>query len=235
VPPAAADSDPKALELADRQVEALGGKAAWDAVHFVRFRFAGSRTHHWDKWTGRHRVEFTTRANEHWVVLQNLNTRQGRAWKDGQELAGEAAAKAVEDGYATWINDTYWLFMPFKWRDPGVTLAYDGEETVNGVTYDKVKLSFDNVGLTPGDQYWAYLNRETGVMDRWAYVLQSFEAGRAPAAWDWKGWQRYGGISLAPERVSVENGRELRLDRIAIDEPIADSVFESGEALPEAQ
>jgi hypothetical protein len=222
-----APPDPKALALADRLLESLGGRAAWDAVRFVRFRFAGFRDHHWDKWTGRHRVEYTNREGERWVVLQDLDTKQGRAWKNDREVTGEEAAKAVQGGYAAWINDTYWLFMPYKWRDPGVRLAYDGEEEIGGVTYDKVKLTFDSVGLTPGDTYWGYLNRETGLMDRWAYVLESYEPGRAATAWDWKGWQRYGGILLAGGRTNVENGRELPLAAIAIDEPIPDAVFES--------
>ena len=229
-----AASDPKALALADKLVETLGGKAAWDGLHFVRFRFAGFRDHHWDKWTGRHRVEYTNRQGEHWVVIQDLDTRQGRAWKGGQEVTGEEAAKALEAGHAAWINDTYWLLMPFKWRDPGVKLAYDGEETIGGVTYDKVKLTFDHVGLTPGDTYWAYLNRDTGLMDRWAYVLQDYEPGRAPTVWEWKGWQRYGPLLLAGGRTNVENGRELPLEAIAVDEPIPDAVFESPAPVPAA-
>jgi hypothetical protein len=105
---------------------------------------------------------------------------------------------------------------------------------IDGATYDKVKLTFDHVGLTPGDTYWAYVNRQTGLLDRWAYVLESFEAGRPPTVWKWEGWQRYGGLLLSGDRSSLADGRKLVLDRIAIDEPIADSVFESGEPLPEA-
>ncbi len=57
-------------------------------------------------------------------------------------------------------------------------LAYDGEETIDGVVYDKLKLTFGKVGLTPGDTYWAYINRQTKLMDRWAYFLEDHAADK---------------------------------------------------------
>ncbi|HEX9189063.1 MAG TPA: hypothetical protein VGB87_18435, partial [Vicinamibacteria bacterium] len=58
-------SDPKAVAVADRVMQALGGEAAWKATRYLRFDFAvdrGGKTvmrraHWWDKWTGRYRVE----------------------------------------------------------------------------------------------------------------------------------------------------------------------------------
>jgi len=57
-------------------------------------------------------------------------------------------------------------------RDPGVNLDYDGEKKIDRQTYDVLKLTFENVGLTPGDTYWAYVNRETHLIDRWEYILE---------------------------------------------------------------
>lgn len=231
-PQAAADE--KADALAAQTLEAMGGQQAFDNTRFLRFRFAGFRNHHWDKWTGRHRVEFTNRKGEHFVILENVNTKAGRAWRDGVELTGEEAKKAVEAAYGTWINDTYWLLMPYKLRDPGVTLTWDGEESIDGVAYDKLHLKFAGVGLTPGDQYWAYINRQTKLMDRWAYILQDYEAGRPATAWKWGAWQRYGEIMLSSERTMVaDEPRQLPLDQIAVDPTLPDAIFESGEALPE--
>ncbi len=227
-------ADDKANQIADQLMQALGGKQAWDATHFLTFRFAGFRNHHWDKWTGRHRLEFINRVGEHWIVLQNLNTRQGRAFKNGVELSGEEAHKAVEAAYGTWINDTYWLLAPYKLRDRGVNLEYAGSETIDGVAYDKLHLSFDNVGLTPGDQYWVYVNPETHLVDRWAYRLQGTPADKEPTAWLWQGWQRYGNIMLAGGRRSPQGDRELPLDMIAVSETMADSIFNDPTPLVEA-
>lgn len=227
--PAAADA--KAEEIAAKTLAAMGGQKAWDEVHFIRFTFAVNRHHHWDKWTGRHRVEFIDRKGDHYLVLENINTRAGRAWKNGVELSGEEGAQTVQRGYETWINDTYWLIMPYKLRDPGVILTYAGEETVDGVLYDKLHLAFENVGVTPKDQYWAYINRETGLMDRWAYILESYEPGQEATHWQWKGWQRYGKVLLAPERIEVKAGRKLPLDDIAVLDTLPDTIFTSSEAL----
>jgi hypothetical protein len=131
----------------------------------------------------------------------------------------------LDNAYGAWINDTYWLLMPYKLNDPGVTLGYDGEETIDGTTYDRVTLSFDNVGLTPKDRYWAYINRDTHLMDRWAYILKG---GEGPAtAWQWKGWTRHGGVMLAPERVALEGGNKLILGNLAVSESMPDAVFTS--------
>ncbi len=137
----------------------------------------------------------------------------------------------MKNAYAAWINDTYWLLAPYKLRDPGVTLAHAGQETVDGVAYDKLHLSFEGVGLTPGDQYWMYVHPETGLVDRWAYVLEGQEP--PPTAWEWQGWERYGpGIMLADQRVQPEGGRELPLAPISVPDELPDPVFESPDWKP---
>lgn len=222
--------DERAVELADRLMDALGGRQAWDATRLIRFRFADFRTHWWDKAEGLHRLEYTSREEgDAYVVLQNLDSREGRAFKNGTALAGDELAKALEGAYAAWINDTYWLVMPYKLQDPGVTLTYAGREEVGGASYEKVQLSFDGVGLTPGDRYWVYLNPETGLVDRWAYVLESFEEGREPTVWEWTDWKRYGDILLASGRAQVGSDRRLPLSGIAVFDQAPDGLFTSPE------
>ena len=132
----------------------------------------------------------------------------------------------LESAYAMWINDTYWLIMPYKLQDPGVTLTYAGEETVGGTTYDKVMLSFEGVGLTPGDRYWAWINRDTGLMDRWAYHLESMEPDAEPVAWEWLGWKRYGDVMLAPTRKQVGGEeRQVSLGPIEAPRTVPDATF----------
>jgi hypothetical protein len=228
--PAAAhprEAPPTPEAVAQEVMEALGGKEAWDATRFIRFTFAGRRTHWWDKHTGRHRIEGQTQDGKKFVVLENINTKEGQAWLDGQKVEGDEAKELLERAYAAWINDTYWLLMPYKLQDPGVKLSYVGEETIDGKTYDKLLLTFGNVGLTPGDRYWAYINQDTHLMDRWAYVLESMEPGSEPTAWRWEGWQKYGNIMLAPNRVQVGGDRTLELGDIAVPETLPDSVFTS--------
>ena len=234
IPAAQAAADDKAQELAQRSVEAMGGSEAWDAVRFVRFSFAGFRTHHWDKHEGRHRLEGKTREGDAYVVLLDLDTKDGHAWLNGEKLEGEAAAKWLENSWSAWINDTYWLVMPFKLFDPGVSLTYEGKETIDGKDHEKVRLTFDSVGLTPGDTYWVFFDPKTGLVARWAYVLEDWEEGREATVWTWGGWHSYGGVLLATERKMVGGDRELPMKDLAVFDSLPDSVFTSPEPVADA-
>ena len=224
---ALAETDARAVALAETLLDALGGRQALDATHYVRFNFFGFRTHHWDRYTGAHRLEGQTRDGQRYVVLHNIHTREGQAWLDGEKLQGTDAAEWLERAYGAWINDTYWLLMPYKLLDPGVNLVYDGEESIDGVAYDKLKLTFGDVGLTPGDTYWAYLNRKTGLMDQWAYHLQDWEAEREPTVWTWSEWQPYGGIMLSSKRHNAADDRTAELKDIAVFDDLPPTVFTS--------
>ena len=221
--------DPKAVEIAHQVIEAMGGQAAWDATRYIRFSFYGARTHHWDRYTGRHRLEGKTEKGDAYVVVHNVNTREGSAYMNGEMLEGEEKAEWLKNAYGAYINDTYWLVMPYKLLDPGVNLAYAGQETLDRTTYDKLELTFESVGLTPGDTYWAYVNQETGVMERWAYQLQDWEEGREPTQWKWTDWARHGQIQLSPRRIKIgdDEDNELPLSDIAVFDQLPDSVFDS--------
>jgi len=227
-----AQDAPSAQSVAERVQKALGGKEAWDNAHFIHFTYAGRRSHWWDKWSGRHRVEGQTKEGQKYVVLENISTKEGTAWLDGKKAEGDKAKELLEGAYGAWVNDTYWLLMPYKLQDPGVNLTYDGEETIDGKTYDKLALSFGNVGLTPGDRYWAYINRDTGLMDRWAFILEDMPKEGPPSVWDWGGWQKYGNLMLAPHRTQITGGdHKLEFTDIAVSDKMPDSVFTSPEAV----
>ena len=230
--------------LADRVEAALGGREAWEETRFLSFGFAGRRMHWWDRYTGRHRLEGTNREGQRYLVLHDVDDRgaAGSAWLDGKAAEGATLAELLENAYAAWVNDTYWLLAPYKLRDPGVTLSHAGMETVDGVEYEKLGLTFEGVGLTPGDRYWMYVHPETGLVDRWSYVLEgpaNADGAPPPTMWEWRGWQETAtGILLAPERVQVggedrpSGGRELSLAPVATPAELPDAAFESPEWTP---
>ncbi|MEM7582283.1 MAG: hypothetical protein AAF560_02795 [Acidobacteriota bacterium] len=221
--------DPKAVGIAQNVLAKMGGEEAWQGTRYLRFNFFGFRTHHWDRYDGRHRFEGKSRDGDSYLVLHNINTRQGDVWINGEAIDGEAKSQWLERAYGAWINDTYWLIMPYKLLDPGVNLAYDGEETIEGTTFDKLRLTFNSVGMTPGDTYWAYINRDSGLMERWAYHLESWEDDREPTAWQWLDWQSYGNIMLSSRRVKTDDGNERPLADIAVFNSLPNSVFESSD------
>ena len=230
--PAPPASNPRAIEIAGKTLQALGGEAAWNNTHYLRFTFAvdregktvASRTHVWDKWTGNYRLEGTDKEGKPFVVLMNLNSKQGKAQKEGKPAEGEDLKKLLESAYGAWVNDTYWLLMPYKMRDPGVILSYAGEEKgASGAMYDKVKLTFDNVGLTPRDSYWVWVNRDTGMVDRWDFVLKG--ESKPPASFTWDGWKKYGNVMLAPERKNTKDGTRIYFPLLEVPASLPEQTF----------
>ncbi len=244
--PAAFDpkhSDPRAVALADQVLEALGGHKAWEGTHYIRFAFAvekngtikARRTHLWDRWAGRLRYESVDGKGKPFIVLLDLNSRQGTAFRGDRALETAAARPLLAEAYEAFINDTYWLLMPYKMKDPGVRLQDAGTVAIGGETYDRVLLTFDNVGLTPKDRYWAHINRRTHLMDRWSYVLQDDPPNSGPTVWDWKGWVRHGSILLAPEKVLVGAGDRVRILHpvLEVADSVPDSYFTRPDPLPD--
>jgi hypothetical protein len=235
VGPAAAGPtrDPKAEAVARAMVKAMGGKDAWKAAHFVRFDFkvkAGVKmeednAHLWDRKDGRYRIErMPNKDGQREVVLFSIaqyeRDKQGSAYLDGRKLEAEAARKSLEDGYASYINDMWWLAMPWKWFDPGVDLKYQGTKACGRDTCDVVELTFDHVGLTPGDKYHAFVSRKSHLMTHWDYILQSGEKG----AWDWQ-YGDHHGVKLASNHPSADHKMSINMGDVRVLDAVEDAFF----------
>jgi hypothetical protein len=237
--PASAASDPGAVAIAERVLETLGGRDAWRATRYLRFDWAVERggkpvvrrAHFWDKWTGDYRLEAATREGEPYVVVMNVRSRAGRAWSGGGELEGEALAKRLEDAFGAWTNDTYWLLAPFKLLDPGVTLKLAGEESKDGETWDRLELGFEDVGLTPKDRYWVWVDRDSGLVDRWDYVLAGGDD--PPTSWTWEGWAQHGRIQLPDDHRSIGGDARIHFPVLSVPGDMPEAWKTSGERLSE--
>ena len=193
-------SDPKAVAIADQVMKSLGGQKRWDDLVGLRWTFGASvgdtvrssRRHAWNKRTGWHRVEGKTRAGQTFCFIHQIDTGKGMAWMDGVAIEGDSLQKLLKRAKSLWINDTYWMLMPYKLKDPGVTLKYDGEVKEGDKTYDKLGLSFDKVGETPGDHYWVYVDRKEHRVEKWEMVLQSDQP--PPKMYTWEGWEQHDGL-----------------------------------------
>lgn len=194
--PAAAASDPRAVALAESVMETMGGRDAWEATRYLRWSFFGRRLHHWDRRTGDVRIE-----SGDLLVLMNLDTRKGRAFVAGAEVtAADSLAGALEDGWAMWVNDSYWLLMPYKLLDPGANLTYEGESALaDGRAADRLGLTFDpGTGLTPANRYDVWIARDTGLVEQWAYYPDAADP-EPKFTLPWGGWTRCGRILLAAD------------------------------------
>jgi hypothetical protein len=222
------DSDERAVEIAQATVEKMGGWEAWDAARFVSWNFFGRRRHYWDRLTGDLRLEYPN-EQDRFVVLMNVDTKQGRVWKNGEEVTDpEQVGQQLQRSHEMWINDSYWMFMPYKLLDPGVTLKYSGEGvTEDGRAADVLELTFEEVGYTPQNRYEVLVARESGLVEQWNFFATAGDAEpqfKSP----WTGWRWFGGIMLA-----TDHGQGRDWD-IAVHATLPRAVFESPEPVAEA-
>lgn len=190
--------DARADELADQVMEAMGGKDNYNNTRYITWRFFGRRLHVWDKYNGDIRVE----DGKGLVIIMNIQNREGGAWQDGQPIEDAALLKEKLDfGYGVWINDSYWLVMPYKLRDPGVHLSYTREDNMeNGRPAYVLTLTFDaGIGLTPENKYEVFIDKETMLVEQWSF-FKSFEDETPQFITPWLQWQRYGNILLSGDR-----------------------------------
>ena len=217
----AANSDARAIEIADEVMEQMGGRAAWDNTRFIRWTFFGRRTLLWDKWEGQVRIDFSD-SDE--VYLVNIHTGGGKVFKDGTyQTQPDTLAKYLSRAKSIWINDSYWLCMPFKLKDSGVTLKYLGEEGPQDSLFHKLQLTFEEVGDTPENKYWVMVEGESKLVKEWQFFTQySDEEPRFTTPW--VDYQPYGQILLSGNR-----GRGQLTD-IGVFEEVPESVFENAAA-----
>ena len=197
-----ADSDARAIEIAQTVMEKMGGWDNWDRTRYLSWKFFGGRRHHWDRHTGDIRIEGPIGQEGEYVFAMNVDTMAGRVWKDGEEIneAG-ALAQALDLGRKTWVNDSYWLVMPGKLLDPGVTLKYSGErEMEDGRMGDVLELTFgEGVGYTPENRYEVFVAKDTGLVEQWSFYAKA-EDTEPGFTMPWSGWQQFGDIKLATDK-----------------------------------
>ena len=198
----AESSDLEAIEIADQVMATMGGRQAWDDTRFITWSFFGRRRHVWDKFTGDIRVEGVDRdTDEPYLILMNLHSKTGRAWTDGEEISDpEELAKMLDRGEAVWINDSYWMFMPYKLKDSGVTLRYLGERQMqDGRNAATLQLTFEAVGRTPENKYMVYVAQDSGLVEQWDFYSTA-EDDEPRFQNPWHNWQRHGEILLSDNR-----------------------------------
>ena len=176
--------------LAWRVTEGAGGLKAWNALPGVAFEWAVVRDsaevirtrHVWDKKENRVRSEWPVGQDSIAVAVYSLDGFDPEApaglvaINNGQPLTGEPATERLAEAHARFVNDSYWMLAPLKVLDPGVKRDLD-----NDGVFERLAISFDGVGLTPGDRYWIEVDDVTGSMTGWSYVLESQGEGE----WDW--------------------------------------------------
>jgi len=209
-------SDAKAIELADSVMKAIGGRKSWDDTRFISWNFFGRRDLVWDKWTGDTRIEILADST---IFLVNVNEGTGRVSIKGREvLDQDSLNNLIERAKQIWVNDSYWLVMPFKLKDSGVTLKYVGEQVLeSGLNCEVLELRFKEVGFTPNNKYRVYIDKQDYLIKQWAFYQDAAQE-EPSAVWPWDNYQLHGNILLSADRSDGRGPKNVKVsEELAVD------------------
>ena len=188
-------SDQKAMDIADEVMEAMGGRTAWNNTSELKWTFFGNRQHHWNKAAKTAKI-YSPRSDI--SIELNLDDKTGTASRGSHVFTkADSLDYFLERGMGWWINDSYWLVMPFKLKDSGVTLKYVGKDTTQiGRNSDVLELTFADVGVTPDNKYLVYVDDSSRLVTQWDFYTNyqdSLPRFQSP----WKDYKKYGDILLS--------------------------------------
>lgn len=215
-------SDSLAIAWADATMKAMGGREAWDNLNVLAWNFFGARDLIWDKPTGRVRIDFPRDSS---IYLLNLTSMDGKVLRNGAEITNpDSLTKYLTRAKNIWINDSYWLVMPFKLKDSGVTLKYSGSyTTLKDTPAEVLELTFDNVGATPDNKYEVFIDKSDSLIKQWAYYRDATQDS-ASAIWPWDNYKSYNGLLLSSDRSDGRGPSKVR-----VYDTVPDDVFQSFE------
>jgi hypothetical protein len=177
-------ADPRADLLAKNMQEAVNVEA-WNNTRFVKWSFLGQHDFLWDKFSNTARVSWGK-----YIVYIDGGSLEGKAYKKGEELAGEEKEKVMTKATENFFNDAFWLNAPSKVFDNGVerTLVdWKGEEGL--------LVTYTSGGLTPGDAYlWLFDEDDSPrAWKMWVDILPVKGLGNS-----WEGWETlYSGARIS--------------------------------------
>lgn len=233
--------DARAQELIDEWIEAVGGMQAFHDFQSARYQLS---TELYDPDSGR-----LQRVRPRYVTLAKMNDEQ-LSRIERWNWTGSSFIVQAFDGDTAWANVDgepappgqmdadqalyvtrdvfYWFSLPFKLRDPGVILHYDGE---NDDGLHVVRVTF---GEGVGDDVWWHLFEEGRA---WP-VESRYQTGGTGSVQrlSFQDIREVDGYFYPAERVHV-NDRDrvwkiLRMSRVALNPPVSEAAFTDPAASP---
>lgn len=214
------ESDPKAIALANETMQAMGGYKNWIKTRYISWNFFGARTLTWDKHKGFARIES---KKDKYKVIVNLNNNTGKVMLGNSiQTHPDTLGKYLKMAKEIWINDSYWLVMPFKLKDSGVTLKYlEPGITTDGKEADIISLTYKGVGVTPDNKYHVYIDKRSKLVTQWDFYTKATDE-KARFSTPWKGYKKHGNIYLSNNR-----GEGYDLSDISVSETVVPGLFKN--------
>lgn len=140
-----------------------------------------------ERWRAMNTLQYTIERNDkpeqHYI---DLKTRKVRLTHedytlgfDGKEVWISPNLAAFGKGSPRFYHNLFFYFYacPFVLMDPGINYEVLPPTTIEGQTYDVVKISFQaGVGDAPDDYYIAHFNTTTKLMD-WLFYTVTYYSG----------------------------------------------------------
>ena len=213
-----ADSDAEAIALADSVMLAMGGRNKWDKSRYFHWTFFNRRSLLWDKQTGD--VKITMLPDSTTILALNLFSGEGKAKVEGNLITEpDSLSTLMEQGKSIWINDAYWVFMPFKLKDSGVTLKYMGKDSTEAnEPASLLQLTFQDVGDTPDNKYLVWVDDRDYLVRQWAF-FPKFQDSIPSFVIPWQQYEDYNGLLLSGDR------GDYKITNILVPEAVPESAF----------
>ena len=203
-------SDAKSLAAVDGMDKVLGGLELWAQVKQIRWEqkyyldgaLKSWTKNAWDMWNQRIRFDMADMSTykesepdktQFYTAMYDIfhhDGDSGSAMYANHVLGRDEQRKVIKTAWEHFDAQVYMVVLPYKVKDPGVKLEYDGERSATPVgndltvcdpVCDVIKVSF--VPEVGKDTYWLDINRNTKMPD---IVEKRNERGRlAYALSDW--------------------------------------------------
>lgn len=208
--PAAVQPDDGSGKALASKIMSASGVDVWPSVKRLRFTFNvadGEKT----VLSARH--DWNLREGTDLVTVGDKTMTAYFPEKLATLRLDEEASKAHEQAWKRWTNDAYWLLMPLKLLDVGTKLSPVVTTRDNPASIGRMTLSFDGVGLTPGDQYDLTVDLRTNQIVHWFYR----PGPDRRIGFTWEKYQMFNGLTLATEHVADEGGRRIFFTDIEVE------------------
>lgn len=234
-----AQQGPLADSLALRVFETAGGAEAWSKVPYVVFSQAveTNRTpirvvrHLWNRETNQYRMEIPGPADEPYVVLFDIDTRQGSVYWDSFELEPRESSVRIEEAYQRFVHDTFWLLAPMYLFDAGVERSYLPDSSNDAL--DVLHIRFSLPDRAPATEFYLYIDRGSGLVTQWKYRAPSDAPDGPLRGFEWRQYESFpspgGELLLSTRKRALGRPHEVVTRAIQFPREIPEDWLTNGE------
>ena len=126
---------------------------------------------------GKYEKHERTLTNLPGIIEQGFDGEEFWLKNEGETIRDSIALNRVMFNRPT---NFYWFTMFQKLLDPNLIYEYLGEQNINEISYDIVKISFEPKDDKPTDIYQIYINKKTQLVDQFLFTVADFGVVEEP-------------------------------------------------------